>query len=90
MINNATGRMLTLALLSLSFASLLLHDPLQEVADFSGNYAAAQASFAIRGGQSSVSMRNGKGVSIVVLQNEGKESGTRFSLGPSGVSLKLK
>jgi hypothetical protein len=26
----------------------------------------------------------------VILQNEGKESGTRFSLGPSGVNLKLK
>ena len=35
-------------------------------------------------------MRNAKGVTIVILQNEGKESGTRFSLGPSGVNLKLK
>jgi len=90
MINNATGRMLTLALLSLSFGSLLLHDPLQDVADFSGNYGAAQAAFAGRGGQSSLSMRNTKGVTIVILQDEGKESGTRFSLGPSGVTLKLK
>ena len=90
MIDNATGRMLTLALLSLSSGSLLLHDPIQDVADFSGNYAAAQAAFAMRGGQSSVSMRNVKGVTIAVLQNEGKESGTRFSRGPSGVSLKLK
>jgi len=90
MIDNATGRMLTLGLLSLSFGLLLLHDPIQDVADFSGNYAASQAAFAVRGGQSSVSMRNAKGVTIVVLQNEGKESGTRFSLGPSGVNLKLK
>ena len=81
--------MLTLVLLSLSFGSLLLHDPIQDVADFSGNYAASQAAFAMRGGQSSVSMRNAKGVTIVVLQNGGKESGTRFSRGPSGVSLKL-
>jgi hypothetical protein len=81
--------MLTLALLSLSSGSLLLHDPIQDVADFSGNYAASQAAFAMRGGQSSVSMRNAKGVTIVVLQNGGKESGTRFSRGPSGVSLKL-
>jgi hypothetical protein len=63
---------------------------LKNVADFSGNYAAAQAAFAVRGGQSSVSMRNAKGVTIVILQDEGKESGTRFSLGPSGVTLKLK
>ena len=58
--------------------------------DFSGNYAAAQAAFAVRGGQSELSMRNGKGVTIVILQDEGKESGTRFSLGPSGITLKLK
>ncbi len=63
---------------------------LKNVADFSGNYAAAQAAFAVRGGQSSLSMRNAKGVTIVILQNEGQESGTRFSLGPSGVSLKVK
>jgi hypothetical protein len=63
---------------------------LKNVGDFSGNYAASQAAFAVRGGQSSISMRNAKGVTIVVLQNEGKESGTRFSLGPSGVNLKLK
>ena len=58
--------------------------------DFPGNYAAAQAAFAVRGGQSELSMRNGKGVTIVILQDEGKESGTRFSLGPSGITLKLK
>jgi hypothetical protein len=58
--------------------------------DFSGNYAAAQAAFAVRGGQSELSMRNTKGVTIVVVANEGKESGTRLSLGPSGVTLKLK
>jgi hypothetical protein len=63
---------------------------LKNVADFSGNYAAAQAAFAVRGGQSSLSMRNAKGVTIVILQDEGKESGTRFSLGPSGITFKLK
>ena len=63
---------------------------LKSVTDFSGNYAAAQAVFAVRGGQSELSMRNGKGVTIVVVANEGKESGTRLSLGPSGVTLKLK
>lgn len=63
---------------------------LKALADFSGNYAAAQAAFSVRGGQSEVSMRNGKGVTIVVLANEGKESSTRLSLGPSGVTVKLK
>jgi hypothetical protein len=63
---------------------------LKSVADFSGNYAAAQAAFAVRGGQSDVSMRNGKGVTTVVLANEVKKSGTRFSLGASGVNIKLK
>ena len=60
------------------------------VNDFAGNYAAAQAAFAVRGGQSELSMRNGKGVTIVVVANEGKESGMRFSLGASGVTIKLK
>jgi hypothetical protein len=63
---------------------------LRELQDFSGNYAAAQAAFALRGGQSEVSMRNTKGVTLVILSNEGTESGTRMSLGPSGVTLKLK
>lgn len=63
---------------------------LKSANDFSGNYAAAQAAFAVRGGQSELSMRNAKGVTIVVLANEGKESGTRLSLGPSGMTLSLK
>jgi hypothetical protein len=63
---------------------------LKNVNDFPGNYASAQATFAVRGGQSEVSMRNGKGVTIVILANEGKESGTRFNLGPSGVTLRLR
>ena len=63
---------------------------LKGLSDFSGNYAAAQAAFAVRGGQSEVSMRNGKGVTIIVLANEGKESGTRLSLGLSGVTISLK
>jgi hypothetical protein len=63
---------------------------LKNVNDFAGNYAAAQAGFAIAGGQSELSMRNGKGVTVIVLANEGKESGTRLNLGPSGVTFKLK
>jgi hypothetical protein len=63
---------------------------LKNLSDFSGNYAAAQAAFAIRGGEGEVSMRNAKGVTIIVLANEGKESATRISLGASGVNIKLK
>jgi len=58
--------------------------------DFTGNYVASEAGFAVRGGQSATSMRNGKGVTIVVLAGEGKESGTRISLGASGVGIKMK
>jgi len=36
-----------------------------------------------------LSMRNSKGVTIVILQDEGKESGTRFGLEPSGITLKV-
>jgi hypothetical protein len=63
---------------------------LKSLNDFSGNYAAAQAGFAVRGGLSELSMRNGKGVTVVFVGDEGKESGTKISLGPSGVTLKLK
>jgi hypothetical protein len=63
---------------------------LKTLNDFAGNYAGSEAGFAVRGGQSELSMRNGKGVTIVVLANEGKESGTRISLGASGISVKLK
>ena len=63
---------------------------LKNFGDISGNYAAAQAAFAVRGGQSSLSMRNARGVTIVILQDDGKETGTRFTLGPSGVSVRLK
>ena len=63
---------------------------LKSINEFSGNYVGSEAGFAVRGGQSELSMRNGKGVMIVVLANEGKESGTRISLGASGVNIKLK
>jgi hypothetical protein len=63
---------------------------LKSINDFAGNYAAAQAAFAVRGGQSELSMRNGKSVTIVLLANEGKESGTRVGLGASGLAIRLK
>jgi hypothetical protein len=63
---------------------------LKELSDFPGNYAAAQAAFAVRGGTGDVSMRNGRGVSIVLSPAAGKEAGTRLSLGASGVTIKMK
>ena len=63
---------------------------LTRVSDFAGTYAAAQTAFAIRGGTADVSMRNAKGVTIVILADDGKESGTRLNLGASGVTIKLK
>jgi hypothetical protein len=63
---------------------------LKAVGNFAGTYAAAATAFAIRGGTADVSMRNAKGVTIVILADEGKESGTRLNLGASGVSIKFK
>jgi hypothetical protein len=63
---------------------------LKSVKDFAGNYAASQASFAVGGGGSEIAMKNSNGVTIVVLKNEGKESGTKLSLGPGGMKLQMK
>ncbi len=63
---------------------------LKRLSDFPGTYAAAETAFAIAGGTADVSMRNTKGVSIVILPDQGKESGTRLNLGASGVSIKMK
>jgi hypothetical protein len=62
---------------------------LKSLNDFPGNYAAAQATFAVRGGTGEMSMRNARGVSIV-LSTEGKETGTRLNVGPAGVTIKMK
>lgn len=58
--------------------------------DLAGTYGATQATFAIAGGASAMSMRNEKGVTIVILKNEGKESGTQFTLGPGGMKITMK
>ena len=63
---------------------------LKSLNDFSGSYAAAQAAFAVRGGSGELSMRNSRGVSIVLSASEGKEAGTGLNLGPGGVNIKLK
>lgn len=60
---------------------------LNNVADFSGNYVATQATFAVAGGSGELTMTNAKGVVIALTS---QESGTQFTAGPSGISLKLK
>jgi hypothetical protein len=58
--------------------------------DLAGTYGATQATFAIAGGASAMSMKNEKGVSIVILKNEGQESGTQLTLGPAGIKITMK
>jgi hypothetical protein len=60
---------------------------LNNLADFSGNYVASQATFAVAGGSSELTMTNAKGVVIALTS---QESGTQFTAGPAGISLKLK
>jgi hypothetical protein len=60
---------------------------LKKPADFSGNYFATQATFAVAGGRGEIVMANGNGVFIAV---QSEQSGTRLTAGASGVSLKLK
>jgi len=55
-----------------------------------GSYAAGQATFAIAGGTSAMSMKNSNGVTIVILKNEGQESGTQLSVGPAGMKITMK
>jgi hypothetical protein len=60
---------------------------LNDLADFSGNYVATQATFAVAGGTGELTMTNAKGV---VISLSSQESGTQLTAGPSGISLKLK
>ena len=60
---------------------------LKTASDFSGNYFATQATFALAGGGGELVMANGNGV-FIALQSE--QTGTQLTLGASGVSLKLK
>ncbi len=60
---------------------------LNNVADFSGNYAAGEAGIAVAGGQNDVIMKNEHGV---VLRLHGTQQGVRFTLAPQGVAIKLK
>ena len=63
---------------------------LKSPADLTGTYAATQATFAIAGGTSAMSMKNDRGVTIVILKNEGRESGTQLSVGPAGMKITMK
>jgi hypothetical protein len=63
---------------------------LRSPADLTGTYATSQSTFAIAGGASAMSMKNDKGVTIVILKNEGQESGTQLSIGPAGMKIMMK
>lgn len=60
---------------------------LKDPADFTGNYVASQATFALAGGEGDLTMRNSKGVTIHL---QSAQAGTGMSLGPSGVTIRLK
>jgi hypothetical protein len=59
---------------------------LMDLADFEGNYAAAEASFALGGGVGVVSLRNSNGV---VVRLNSVSQGARLQLGSSGMNIKL-
>jgi hypothetical protein len=60
---------------------------LNNLSDFSGNYVATQATFAIGGGTGELAMINDKGVSIALTSDQ---SGTQLTAGPAGMSIRLK
>jgi hypothetical protein len=59
---------------------------LTDLADFEGNYAAAEASFALGGGVGVVSLRNSNGI---VVRLNSVSQGARLQLGSSGMNVKL-
>ena len=63
---------------------------LRTPADLNGTFAASQATFAIGGGDSAMTMKNDRGVTLVFLKNQGQESGTQLSVGPAGMKITLK
>jgi hypothetical protein len=60
---------------------------LNNVADFSGNYAAGEAGIAIAGGPTDTIMKNEKGV---VVRLHGTQQGARLTLAAQGVKFQLK
>ena len=63
---------------------------MKSLGNFPGTFAAVQSTFAIAGGATAMSMKNESGVTIVILKNEGQESGTQLSLGPGGMKVTMK
>ena len=60
---------------------------LDNISDFSGNYVATQATFAVAGGGGELTMINPRGVAINL---KSEQSGTQLTLGPGGMGIKLK
>ncbi len=60
---------------------------LNNVYDFSGTYVASKAALAVGGGKSDLTMRNGNGVSLHLRSDQ---QGVAISLGPGGLTVKLK
>jgi hypothetical protein len=55
-----------------------------------GSFGAVQSTFAIAGGTPPCRRRIKMAVTIVILKNEGQESGTQLSLGPGGMKVTMK
>ena len=60
---------------------------LKDVADLSGKYVTGEIGVALVKGENDTIMKNDKGV---VLRLHGTQKGARLTLGPGGVSIKLK
>ena len=60
---------------------------LKNVADLNGTYAAAEIGAAVVKGENDTIMKNNKGV---VIRLHGTQKGARLTLGPGGVTIKLK
>ena len=60
---------------------------LKNVADLSGTYAAAEIGAAVVKGENDTILKNSKGV---IIRLHGTQKGARLTLGPAGVTIKLK
>jgi hypothetical protein len=59
---------------------------LARLAEFEGNYVAAEANLALGGGMGGVALRNSNGV---VIRLTSVSQGARLHLGSSGINIKL-
>lgn len=60
---------------------------LKNLADFPGKYVAGKAGVTLAGGASVVGAKNSKGVSVKLRSTQ---TGLDFTLGPEGITFKLK